>query len=278
MHKRLTKHELHLKEYDGVFQKQLNDGIIERVPQSEEGLRGCHFLPHHGVIREDKETTKLRVVFDGDGLKDLSLNDCLEKGPNTTPHIFDILLKFRAYPIGIVADVEKAFHQIVVAPKDRNMLKFLWYEDIGIQNPQIIQYQFCRLVFGLTPSPAILTETIQHHVTRYLLVEPEICKILASGFYVDDFTSGAQTVEEGLNIYQKAKLLMQQGGFNLRKWNTNSQMLRQRINLAEGDTSETLEVKILGVKWDTERDEFQFDFKELTTFVKSLPPQPNAPY
>ena len=69
-----------------------------------------------------------RVVFDGsakDGLKDLSLNDCLEKEPNTTPHILDILIKCRSYPIGIVADVEKAFHQIVVKPDDRNMLKFL---------------------------------------------------------------------------------------------------------------------------------------------------------
>ena len=77
-----------------------------------------------------------------------SLNDCLEKGPNTTPHIFDILLKFRRYPIGIVADVEKAFHQIVVSPKDRNMLRFLWFDDIGKQNPQIIQYQFVIWYLG----------------------------------------------------------------------------------------------------------------------------------
>ena len=104
-----------------------------------------------------------------------------------------------------MADVEKAFHQIVVSPKDRNMLRFLWFDDIGTQNPQIIQYRFCCLVFGLTPNPAILNETIHHHVTRYLLTEPVIAKILASGFYVDDFTSGAQTVEEGFNIYQKAR-------------------------------------------------------------------------
>lgn len=117
----------------------------------KKALRVCHFLPHHGMIREDKETTKLRVVFDGsakDELKDPSLNDCLVKGPNTTPHIFDILLKFRAYPIGIATDVEKAFHQIVVAPQDLNMLTFLWFDDVGTQNPQIVQYQFCCLVFS----------------------------------------------------------------------------------------------------------------------------------
>ena len=84
------KSESILKEYDGIFHKHLDDGIIERVPHSEEGLSGCHFLPHHGVICEDKVTTRLRVVFDGSakgGLKDLSLNDCLEKGPNTVPRI-----------------------------------------------------------------------------------------------------------------------------------------------------------------------------------------------
>jgi len=124
----LSKSEPILREYDGIICQQLADGIVERVPHCEENLSGCHFLPHHGMVREDKETTKLRVVFDGsakDRLNDLSLNDCLEKGPNTTPHIFDILLKFRSYTIGIVSDVQKAFHQIVVVPKDRNMLKFL---------------------------------------------------------------------------------------------------------------------------------------------------------
>ena len=76
-------------------------------------------------------------MFDGSAnLKDLSLNDCLEKGPNSTPHSFNILLlKFRSYPVGIVSDVEKAFNQIVVATKDCNMLKFLWFDDISKQRP-----------------------------------------------------------------------------------------------------------------------------------------------
>ena len=36
--------------------------------------------------------------------------------------IFDVLVKFRGNVIGITADIEKAFHQIVIAEKDRNML------------------------------------------------------------------------------------------------------------------------------------------------------------
>ena len=54
LYRRLRKDALVLKQYDEIFHKQLKDGIIERVPHSEEGLSDCHFLPHHGVIREDK--------------------------------------------------------------------------------------------------------------------------------------------------------------------------------------------------------------------------------
>ena len=56
------------------------------------------------------------------------------------------------------------------------------------------------------------------------------------------------------------------------KWKTNSKILQQKVNLTERESSESPEVKLLGVRWDTEQDEFQFDFKEVTTFVKSLPP------
>ena len=83
-----------------------------------------------------------------------------------------------------MAYIEKAFHQIVIDLKDRNMLRFLWFDDVGKENPVIVQYQFCRLIFGLTPSPAILTEVINHHITRYLMTEPKTVEILSNGFYV----------------------------------------------------------------------------------------------
>jgi len=128
------------------------------------------------VIREDKQTTKLRIVFDGSAKEPdhLSLNDCLDKGPNLTLNIFDILIKFRCYPIGMVADIEKAFHQIVIHLSDRDMLRFLWFDDVMSKKPGIVAYRFCRLVFGLTPSPAILNGVIQQHLTRYLLTECNI--------------------------------------------------------------------------------------------------------
>ena len=62
------------------------------------------------MIRREKLTTKVRVVFDGSakhGDATLSINECLEKGPNLVPHLFDVLVKFRGFPIGVASDVEK---------------------------------------------------------------------------------------------------------------------------------------------------------------------------
>lgn len=49
-------------------------------------LNNCEgfFLPHHGVLKENSTTTKLRTVFNGSSklLSGISLNDLLHAGPN----------------------------------------------------------------------------------------------------------------------------------------------------------------------------------------------------
>ncbi len=77
-----------LNEYDQIVREQLKNGIVEIVPDNEVSNVNddcVHYLPHHAVIRRDRETTKLRIVYDGSAKppdRDYSLNDCLETGPN----------------------------------------------------------------------------------------------------------------------------------------------------------------------------------------------------
>ena len=52
-----------LKEYNDVITNQLQLGIIERIETMGE-IGRVTYLPHRAVIREDKHTTKVRVVFD----------------------------------------------------------------------------------------------------------------------------------------------------------------------------------------------------------------------
>jgi len=273
---RLQKEPSLLKEYDNIFKTQLESGIIKPVSPVELDVKPSHFLPHHGVIREDRDTTKLRIVFDGSAKANpqaYSLNDCLEKGPNLTPFIFDVLIKFRQHKIGITSDIEKAFHQIIIKPEDRNMLRLIWFERIDATLMKVAQYRFCRLVFGLTPSPAILRGVIQHHLLQHKNEFPEVTEFLLDALYVDDLPGGATDPSKGFEFYQQAKKLMSKGGFNLRKWRTNSQSLQQQINEAEQNNEDVNKVvRILGLSWDTEIDCFVYQFDDLILFVNSLPP------
>ena len=58
--KRLKKEPEILKKYDDVIKDQIRQGIIEEVPDLPTGER-IHFLPHHPVICENAESTKVRV-------------------------------------------------------------------------------------------------------------------------------------------------------------------------------------------------------------------------
>lgn len=57
-----------------------------------------HYLPHHTVIHQNKETTKIRIVYNAPKKAEAHpLNDCVHTGPNFFQEIFDILLRFRSH-------------------------------------------------------------------------------------------------------------------------------------------------------------------------------------
>lgn len=114
------------EEYDRVIKDQLDMAIIERADQSEKAqpCHQIHYLPHHCVVREDKSTTKLRIVYNASARENRpALNDCLHTGPPLTPEMLDILIRFKVQPIALVADIEKAFLMIAVKDEDRELFE-----------------------------------------------------------------------------------------------------------------------------------------------------------
>jgi hypothetical protein len=67
LHRKLKKQPELLSEYNKCIEDQIQAGIVEKVPAAEDNKNqeDVHYLPHRGVIRNDKVTTKLRVVYDG---------------------------------------------------------------------------------------------------------------------------------------------------------------------------------------------------------------------
>ena len=70
--------------------EQSAKGMIDDVPEKMLPAGG---VPHHAVIRRDKETTKLRIVFDASSKTEgVSLNGCLNSGPCFVSNLSDVLL------------------------------------------------------------------------------------------------------------------------------------------------------------------------------------------
>lgn len=87
------------------------------------------------------------------------------------PHMFDILVKFRIYLTGLTADIEKAFHHIAVDSQDRDVLRFLWFDDVQKDHPNIIQYCFCRCVWTYLKSCHLSVAWIQSCCVNYILLD-----------------------------------------------------------------------------------------------------------
>ena len=155
-------------EYSRIIDEQSSQEIISDVDANAPVQVGrLYYLAHHPVVREDKQTTKVRIVYDASAKSTgPSLNDCLQTGPSLTSEIPDVLIQFRYHQVALVADIEKTFLMVQVAEADRDVLRFLWINDLTSEDPNIVVKRFNRVVFGVTSSPFLLNRTVRHHVSN----------------------------------------------------------------------------------------------------------------
>ena len=99
--------------------------------------------------------------------------------------LFDTLLRFRLHCIAITADIEKALLPIEIKESDKDALRFLWFDDISKPHPKVIQFKYCRLVFGLRPSTSILGATIKKQLLKFADDCPEVHKKLTRLYAYD---------------------------------------------------------------------------------------------
>ena len=269
--RRLRADVVFYQRYNEVMEDYLQQGIVEEVIEGECSTSNLkYYLPHHAVLREDKLTTKMRVVFDASSHEAgcPSLNNCLLTGPNLNPDLLGILIRFRLHEIAFMADIKKAFLQISLAEKDRDAVRFLWLtappqEDTG---EKLRVLRMTRVVFGVSPSPFLLAATVRKHLQQY--GEQHTAQLIKESLYVDDFVASVRDVEEAVSVTTEAKDIMAAAGMDLCKWMTNSAALKERwketlIGPTEEPEAHGTVLKVLGLVWRTQTDDFVFDFRPL---------------
>ena len=265
-------------QYREVIQDYVSQGIVEPV-ENVVSDNPIYYLPHRAVINEEHLTTKLRVVFDASSHATgcQSLNDCLMTGPNLNPELLSILLKFRQHKVAFMADITKAFLQISIREQDRDALRFLWTDDLPKihEKVNIRILRITRVPFGASPSPFLLAATIRNHLMKYQQLYPTVTSTLDKCLYVDDLICSAPSVQEAASLSMQAKAILKDAGMTLCKWSTNSDELKnlwkeKMENTGSGNVEvKSTVLKVLGLTWRTEQDDFIFDLRNLIDFLKN---------
>lgn len=225
-----------------------------------------YYMPHHGVLREDSLTTKLRVVFDASATttSGYSLNNLQFVGPTIQQELFSILLRFRQHRYVVCADIAKMYRQVLINPQQTCLQRILWRE-----NPTDLLeiYELQTVTYGTTAAPFLAIRSLLELANEIAFEKPDISRIIKEDFYVDDFLSGSDSLETAAQMCLNVTNVLKQGGFELRKFFSNdADVLRyvgnegaeaQIVNFSEHENAKTL-----GITWNPIRDKLKFNISE----------------
>ena len=105
-------------------------------------------------------------------------------------------------------------------------------------------------------------------MSKYVEMDLEFVLEVLQSLYVDDYASGADSVDSAFGLFEQLKKVFKEGGFNMRKWCSNGMRLMERIESVEkeqvaGENNSHQSNKVLGILWDNEADLLTFDFEEV---------------
>ncbi|XP_017468929.1 PREDICTED: uncharacterized protein LOC108360946 [Rhagoletis zephyria] len=185
----------------------------------------AYYMPHHAVVKHSSATTKLRVAFNASMKKTSSgnsLNDALMVGPQLERDLFSILVRFRTHRYGLIADIEKI------------------------------------VTYGVASASHLAVKSLHRAALDVGDAYKGVAGVFTRDFYMDDLLTGSDSMHGLITLQKDVAFVLSRSGFELRKWATNCQPLRERIPhvskqvlhlLAEGN-----KIRTLGSVWHTDKD------------------------
>ncbi|KAL4238005.1 hypothetical protein ACF0H5_002716 [Mactra antiquata] len=262
--KKLAKNETVKSEYESTIQKYLKKGYISKVNDNEINNESpAWYLPHFPVTKMDRETTKVRIVFDAAAKhNNICLNDAVKPGPKLQNELFDVLLRFRKEQVGIICDIEEMYMRVGICPTDRPYHRFLLNSD------EPTCYQFNSLVFGVNASPFLAQFVARKNAELYKNEFPRASEVVLKSTYMDDSMDSVATPEDGIELYHHLSELWSKASMFARKWLSNSPEVvnsipaENRASKVELHKNELPTVKTLGVTWLSNEDCFTFNSRK----------------
>lgn len=264
LEKKFQRSQSFKSDYSKVIQEYIEMGHLKRSNSNDDNK--SVYLPHHAVIREDKDTTKVRVVYDASakGSNGHSLNDTMMIGPVLQPDLRSLIITWRTHRICVVGDIIKMYRMIDMTPEHTNLQRIVWRNN---PEDQLESYNLMTVTFGTAAAPYLAVRTLLQLAEDEALEFPNTAPVIKNSFFMDDLMTGNDTEEKVMKMCEEIKVILSRGNFKMQKWSSNSERVLKGLqegNNANSTTKDGIEIKldkvlkILGLTWDRKDDTFKF--------------------
>ena len=241
-----------LERYNTELMKYITRGILVPISEAEmaEYKGPVNYISHHGV-EKDSVTTPLRIVTNSslkNGIR--SLNDCLPKGPSSLNPMFDIIVRFRSYEVGLLFDLTKAYNSLKTGVIEKHLRRLIW----RFSNEEPWQdFGYVVVVFGDRCAAELLELARGLTADAGQSIDPEASRKLKGDSYVDDGVTGGSRAA----VIRMKGIRQEDGSYS----GTMSQILskgnlrvKAMLSSYEEDKSaiELMGSKVLGYLWHVE--------------------------
>ncbi|XP_045533952.1 uncharacterized protein LOC123721008 [Papilio machaon] len=227
------------------------------------------YLPHFGVVNANKPG-KLRIVHDAAAkFQGISLNSLLLPGPDLLQPLLAILMRFREDPIALTADIREMFPQVLIREQDRDSQRFIWRDD---PSEPLGLYRMSAMIFGACSSPCTALYVKNLNAKEHEREFPDASHATVYDVYMDDYIASVDNVYKAANLASDIVNLNKKANFLMRDWISNdpqalshlpSELRSKKLEAVNlGESSVNVSTRVLGLKWQPDRDIISFNYLE----------------
>ena len=246
--KKLLKEEKLKQSYNDQVLDFVNRGVLRKLTDVE--LQDWHgpvrYVDHHEVFKVGS-TTPLRIVINSSFCDkgEPSLNDILMKGPNVLTNLFEILVRWRIYPIAFTGDISKMYHNVRTGELEGHLRRFLWRDCQQDRDPDI--FCFDTVTFGDRPAGCIAVSALRATADMFSCEYEQAAEVIKNDTYMDDVASGDFVLHDAKILSSKIEGIAAKGGFKFKGF-----VFSFEIDEEKGEKFPLS--KVLGVTWNSSDD------------------------
>ena len=246
---KLMKEEELKASYNDQVMDFVNRGVLRKLSQNElnDWDGPIRYVDHHEVFKVGS-TTPIRIVINSSFCDkgESSLNDILMKGPNVLTNLFEILVRWRLYPVAFTGDISKMYHNVKTGKLEGHVRRFLWRDCQQEQDPDI--YCFEVVTFGDRPAGCIAVSALRATADMFSSDSEQAAEVLKNDTYMDDVVSGDFELKDAKALTSEIEGIAAKGGFKFKYF-----VFSGAVDEEKGEKFPL--TKVLGVTWDSSDDQ-----------------------